>query len=276
MATLKLNGWETRGYGERSDGSVRSGDRDIDITVRRPHGGEYDLIEIMANGWTASKNSMRVPAIEAVKLGHAAVTLDYTNTGVRGALQHNVGDVVAVVRAMPKDTRKYLMGLSMGGAVDTMALEEVGADIERADLVAPGKFLQSDYYSRRRIAGHMLAEAAEILELRGNVRSGISLLSGGAANCIRRPQAIVAEIRELLDGNVHDHLRRVKAEADAPYIHFWYGQHDNLLPAHAQEMSVADLPFDGVTCYLGRHARLAYDPTLAQDIFASDIRSLAA
>jgi hypothetical protein len=118
----------------------------------------------------------------------------------------------------------------------------------------------------------MLAEMAEIVELRGNVRNGISLFSGGAANCIRRPQAIVAEICELLDGNVHDHLRRVKAESDAPYIHFWYGEHDNLLPSYAQEASVADLPFDNVTRYVGRHARLAYDPTLSQEIFASDSR----
>lgn len=276
MSGLRLNGWETASYGERSDGRVVSDHRIVDITVRRPSGGDFDLVEIMANGWTAGKNSMRIPAIEAVKRGHAAVTLDYTNTGVSGALEHNVSDVVAVVRAMPSGMRKYLMGLSMGGAVDTMALEEIGNEIVRADLVAPGKYLRNDYYSTRRIAGHMLAEISEIAELRGNVKSGLSLLAGGAANCIRRPQAIVAEIRELMDGNVHDHLRRVKAEPDAPYIHFWYGQHDNLLPAYAQEQSIVGLPFDKVTRYIGRHARLAYDPTLAQEIFASDSQSLAA
>jgi pimeloyl-ACP methyl ester carboxylesterase len=255
---------------------VRSADRQIDITVRRPHGGDYERIDIMANGWTAGKNSMRVPAIEAVKRGHAAVTLEYTNTGTKGALEHNVEDVLTIIDALPSGDRKALMGLSMGGAVVTMALEQIGNEIDRADLVAPGKYLQKDYYTRRRIVAHMIAEIAELGELRGNVHSGLSLLSGGAANCIRRPQAIVAEIRELLDGNVHDHLWRVKAESDAPSIHFWYGSRDNLLPAYAQEESIIGLPFDSVTQYEGRHARLAYDPTLAQDILDAHGHSIAA
>jgi hypothetical protein len=87
---------------------------------------------------------------------------------------------------------------------------------------------------------------------------------------------VVAEMRELLDGNVHDDLIEVKSKPNAPRINFFYGDADVLLPAYAQEESIVGLPFDLVESYRGGHERLVIDPTLAQHIFSVDSQSMAA
>lgn len=277
MKELALNHWETRDYGRRASGIVQSHDRDVRITVRQPkHAAEDSKIYVMANGWTAGKNSMRVPAIAAAQAGHTAVTFEYTNTRMRDALVSNVNDLVTVINKLPNNQRKSAIGLSMGGAVLTMALEHIGDEIDQATLVAPGMYLRADYYTPRIIGERLVAEAMEVRQLRGNVRDGLRLLGGSVANCVRRPQAIQAEFKELLSGNVHEELRRVKAQPNAPFVRFMYGLQDELLPAYAQIESITGLPFDETISYAGGHARLAYDPTLAYDILSRDSQALAA
>jgi pimeloyl-ACP methyl ester carboxylesterase len=271
MKKLALDKWERRPYGEKTDGSVSVNGRSVNITVRRPLQETTDsLLYVMANGWTAGKNSMRVPAHEAAKHGHTAVTFRYTNTHAKGALEENVRDMSAVMDALPSYVRRGAIGLSMGGAVVTMAMDRLDHEIERATLVAPGKYLHPDYYSPRIILQHMLSEPAEALQFRGRWGDGLRLLGTGAINCLQRPQAVRAELRELLDGNVHQELIRVKQRPDAPFIRFMYGLNDRLLPAFAQLESVAGLPFDDIRPFEGEHARLAYDPTLANQIFSLD------
>jgi pimeloyl-ACP methyl ester carboxylesterase len=277
MNRLTLSNWEKRPYGERASGVVRTADREIPIRVRRPDRYAADSkTYLMANGWTAGKNSMRIPAIEAAKFGHTAVTFKYTNTKSRDALRQNVQDVSDIIQALPRSERKAAIGLSMGGAVVTMALEHIGQDIDRATLVAPGKYLHARYYSPWLIARHLLAEAGEVRHARRDMRTSLHLLADGIANCASRPQAIPAELRELLDGNVHDELRRTKAQHDAPFVRFMYGLDDRLLPAEAQLDSIAGLPFDEIMPFTGGHARLAYDPTLAAEIFMMEDQALAA
>lgn len=271
MSKLTLGEWEQRPYGERADGVVADGDHHVRIRIRRPSipalGG---ALYVMANGWTAGQNSMRVPAIEAAKSGHTGVTFRYTNTGSREALRQNVRDLTTVIEAFPSEEQKRAVGLSMGGAVVTMALERVGTEIKRATLVAPGMYLDAHYYSPFVIARRMLAESAEIGNLHTNVRTRMHLLADGLVNCVQRPHAVTAEIRELLSGNVHEELRRIKSQPDAPYIRFMYGEKDRLIPMAAQIASIEGLPFDDVSSYKGGHVRLAYDPTLSQDIFQMD------
>lgn len=271
MSKLQLGNWEQRPYGEKAEGVVVGDDRNIKVAVRRPSDGQGNgTTYVMANGWTAGMNSMRVPAIEAVKSGYTAVTFKYSNTGSREALRHNVTDVTTLIETLPANERKRAIGLSMGGAVVTMALERVGSEVESATLVAPGKYLHAHYYSRTVIARHMIAEAAEIGRLQRNVRTSMHLLADGAVTCASRPQAVLAELRELLDGNVHEELWRVKSKPDAPYIRFMYGLKDPLLPAEAQRDSIIGLPFDHVLPYSGGHVRLAHDPTLSREIFFLD------
>jgi len=273
MAKLALHKWETRPYGERAEGKIG----DVDITVRRPAAYADDSkTYIMANGWTAGKNSMRRPAIEAARFGHTAVTFDYTNTKAKDALAHNVEDFMIVARSLPNDERKAAIGLSMGGAVVTKALAQMPSEFERATLVASGMYLHDHYYTHRVIAQRFVAEATEVRFLRNNVGSGLRLLGTGAINCARRPRAIPAELRELRSGNVHQELWHIKAQPESPFIRFMYGLHDQLIPAEAQVDSIQGLPFDEVTGYTGGHARLAYDPALASDILLRDNPALAA
>lgn len=278
MPKLKLDRWESRPYGERTTGVAISGEREVPIVVRRPPRSSVSGdMYVMANGWTAGKNSMRIPAIEATKFGHIAITFEYTNTSAARALPENVSDVATVIDAMPTNERRAALGLSMGGAVITMALLEAKQPIDHATLVAPGMYLKPHFYTAGLIAKSLLAETTEAGELRGNLLGGARLLAGGLLNILQRPQAVRAEFSELMQDNVHDELRQVKSQPDAPFMRLMYGLHDQLLPAYAQAESVEGLPFDHVLPYEGGHARLAYDPTLSGEIFTLDLeRELAA
>lgn len=275
MNKLKLGKWEERPYGQRATGKVTAGSRDIKVTARRGTTTDGTTL-LLANGWTGGKNSMRKPAIEAAKLGRHAITFEYSNTSSKNALQSNVHDVVDIAEALSNDERLALMGLSMGGAVMTLAMKDLGDKVSRAALVAPGKYLRSEYYSARIIAQHLGAEALETRHMYGHPATGIKLLAGSVINCARRPQAVIAEMRELLDGNVHEDLIEVKSKPNAPHVSFFYGDADVLLPAYAQEKSIVGLPFDFVESYVGGHERLVIDPTLAQHIFSLDNQSMAA
>jgi pimeloyl-ACP methyl ester carboxylesterase len=274
MNIENLDKWHKRPYGWRAEGFVETDNDKIKVTVRRPGKDvpESGKAYVLANGWTAGKNSMRIPAIQAARFGHRATTLEYSNTGTAAALRGNVRDVAAVIDAQPEDLKRAAMGLSMGGAVVTMAMLEARSRIEVATLVASGKYINAEHYSKLRILRRFIAEAGEIAQVGRNPVQAAYLGMTSAGNCARRPWAVGAELTELLEGTVHGELRTVKAMQDAPYVRFAFGLGDKLLPAFAQASSVEGLPFDEVLPYEGGHARLAYDPTLSAQFFEKDAR----
>ena len=277
MNTLHVKSWHNREYGWRATGTVQAKHADIDITVREPR--EWDestgLTYVMANGWTAGKASMRLPAIVAAKTGHRAITINYTNTGTTQSLRSNVRDVVSVIDAVSGKSRVSAMGLSMGGAVVTMALKDVGEQLETATLVAPGKYIREDLISRHEIVKRFLAESLEVRDVGRNLKNALFLGAASTANCVQRPLAVVAELTELLQGTVHEDLIEAKSMDHSPYVRFMWGQNDLLLPPFAQDESTKHLPFDERLSYLGGHAMLAYDRSLAEAIFQRDAELLA-
>jgi len=122
----------------------------------------------------------------------------------------------------------------------------------------------------------MVSHSIESVRHHGRLADGVRLLGTGVLNCAERPKAVVGEAWALTHGTVHDALRRVKHEPDAPDVHFFYGSHDKLFPAFAQLVSIEGLPLDTVLPYEGGHNRLATDPTLAMGIFAADAPALVA
>ncbi len=267
MSELHEGAWHKRPYGWRADGVVEAQDHNIHVTVRKPDGEPSGETVILENGWTAGKNSMRVPAIVATQFGHRSVTVEYTNTGTQGALESNVEDVVAVVDAEPDEYERVLMGLSMGGSVATLAMRRAMSKIKRADLVAPGKYILPRFYTVGQVGRRFIAEGGEITQIGKHPIRAAALGSASVANCMRRPLAVYGEIKELLNGTVHEDLRAVKAQPDAPFVRFSHGLHDKLLPSYAQVASIEGLPFDDVFGFKGGHARLAYDPSLSWELF---------
>lgn len=270
MGELHEGKWHKRPYGWRADGVVETADRNVHVTIRKTNEEESGETVVMANGWTAGKNSMRVPAIVATQFGHRAVTVEYTNTGTADALASNVEDVVSVTEAEPDEYQRALMGLSMGGAVVTMAMSRVS--VVRANIVNPGKYLLPRFYSVSRIGRQFLAEAGEIAQIGRNPLRAAAIGATSVGNCARRPGAVVAELRELLTGTVHDDFRQAKARPQPPFVRLVINSGDKLIPAYAQLASIeeAQLPYDHLMQRPGGHGRLAYDPSLAWEINALD------
>ena len=277
MKKLEVGNWHQRPYGERADGVATVGTHAVRVTVRRPsHHSEAGQHIVMANGWTTSKSSMRQAAVEAARHGHTSYTFDYTNTHRRHALDHNATDLTTVIEALPKASHLRLLGLSMGGAVATVALDRLGNTVEQADLVAPGRYLLPEYYSPREVIRHVVSHSTESIAHRGRLRDDVRLLRASLGNCAHRPFAVLGEFLELVDGNVHEELRRVKSQTDAPVVNFRYGLRDKLLPAHAQLASIEGLPFDAVISYDEGHDWLARSPALAHKIFDLQPQELVA
>jgi pimeloyl-ACP methyl ester carboxylesterase len=277
MTKLEIGDWQQRPYGERAKGVATVGSHSVRFTVRRPRNGQTEgLHYVLPNGWTAGKNSMRLTALSAVTHGNTAYTFDYTNRSLHHALDRNVSDAATIVEALPEDARVGMVGLSMGGAVTTHVIDRLGNRVEHATLVASGKYLKPEFYAGKLILKHAASHSADALLHHGKLTDGVRLLGTGALNCAERYRAVLGEIWDLTHGNVHDELRRIKGQSDAPVMHFAYGSHDKLLPAYAQLQSIEGLPFDEVWEYQGGHNRLATDPGLAADVFALHATQLAA
>jgi hypothetical protein len=277
--------WAKRDYGYVAHGVIEAEDRNIDVTLRRPSlfVEESGFCIVMENGWTAGKNSMRVPAIEAAYAGHVAVTFEYTNvSGKDGALEENVDDVTAITKAFGNRYRMGLMGLSMGGAVATLAIESLLKDrdaegkkkttprIELANIVAPGKYILPHYINKRIITQRFLAETQEVTEMSANPLQAMRIGFTSMMNCLKRPFAVSAELRELTTGTVHDNLRFSKEHPEAPYIRLALPVNDKLLCYDAQKPSVEGLPFDEVIDIPGGHGGLAYRHDISRNIFDLD------
>jgi pimeloyl-ACP methyl ester carboxylesterase len=293
MSAAHLLPWQQRPYGWRAFGVVEAEDRNVNIAIRQPEPyiEPSGLTVIMVNGWTAGRNSMRTPAIAATEFGHRAVTLEYTNTsGEPGALNQNVQDVLSVVKAQPKEAKLALMGLSMGGAVVTMALEALRQEqlaesgkparvrrpvpqVETANLIAPAKYILPQYINEYEVARRFFAEIKEVTQIGKNPLLAAHIGFTSLVNCVRRPSAVFAELSELLRGTVHEELRNVMTEqANPPFVRISLPINDRLLPFFAQMASIEELPFSDIRKIRGGHGGLAYTPNLARELFALDIQ----
>jgi pimeloyl-ACP methyl ester carboxylesterase len=277
MKKLEIGDWQQRPYGERARGVARVGSHAIRFTVRRPDNQtDTGMQYVLVNGWTTGKNSMRQAAMEAARHGHTAYTFDYTNTHRRDALGHNATDLTTMIEAMPRHARIGLIGLSMGGAVATVAMNRVGHKVDEATLVASGRYLLPEFYSKRQIVRHLISHSAESVLHHGRFTDDMHLLGTSVINCAKRGPAVIGEFLELVDGDVHEELRSIKSQSNAPLVQFWYGSGDRLLPAEAQLASIQDLPFDQIIEYRGGHDLLARSPALAHSIFEQNVKQNAA
>jgi pimeloyl-ACP methyl ester carboxylesterase len=267
---LWLGGEHERSYGIRQEGWVLTEDTATPITLRTPYDSSDSLL-VLANGWTGDLNSMRTPAIEAVRAGHNAVTFGYSNTGTRAALEENAKEMATVMKAMPHKWEQSVMGLSMGGRVAIMAMRR--PDVPRqnsATLVASAGFLPRNPSLRETIQ-HLSAEGAE-LAVHSLIRPLTAAKVGysAARHVVRRPWAVGAEIMELTHGSVHDDVLALKELPDAPDLHFAYGDRDKLIPPDVQEEGIVDMPFDTVWRYPGGHTALVFRPVIARRLLGVD------
>jgi pimeloyl-ACP methyl ester carboxylesterase len=213
---------------------------------------------------------MREVALEAVKAGHKAISFDYSNKGNTNVMLSNAVDCAAVIDALPDDTRRKAIGLSMGGSVVTRAILQATNKLEAATLVAPAQYI-TRHPTAMEVARRLAAEGRELPSLYLNPLHALRLGAGIARNCAERPRAVVAELSEMLSGTVHSSLESIKADPAAPYMRFMYGLGDHLLPAEVQLEGVEGLPFDQIVSYGGGHVQLARrNRQLAQTIFELD------
>ncbi len=267
---LVLSREHDRPYGIRQTGWVVTDDKATPITLRRPHDNSESVV-VFVNGWTAALNSMRTPAIEAVRAGHNAVTFGFSNTDTKEALEENAKETASVMRALPKKWEQSVMGLSMGGRVAIMAmLRPEVPDQRSATLVASAGFLPRDP-SLHETVQHLYQESSELVSHYLTHPLTVARVGYSAArHVVRRPWAIGAEILELTHGSVHDDVKAIKAKRSAPDIHFAYGDRDRLIPAWAQEEGIIDMPFDSVWKYPGGHTELIVNPRIARQLLSGD------
>lgn len=261
-------------YGSRHEGVVVTEDRTIGVTLRAPFEDEWTGITyVLPHCWTAGKNSMRPTALEVVNAGHQAITFDYTHTGITHALESNAADCAAVMDALPDDTIRRAVGLSMGGPVVTMAILQAESKFEIVTQVAAAGYINRKL-TPWKIAKHLLDEGRELPSLYRDPVHALHLTMGVMHNCVDRPLAVIGEFDEMISGTVHDALRRIKHTPDAPYMRFMYGSGDRLFPAAAQLEGVRNPrfdEFDEVVPYNGGHMQLARgDSILARAILALD------
>jgi pimeloyl-ACP methyl ester carboxylesterase len=260
-----------RDYGIYTSGVVEAEDRNIEIAWRKPSDTESDVVYVMANGWTGAKASMRLPAHEAAKAGYNAVTFGYTNKGSDDALEENTKDMVAVINAMPENLRKRAIGISMGGRVGFRAMAEIGDQVESYTGVASAGFIDMDELSTLDIINHFAATSPELFRLaKKNPRSALYVGATTLHNCVTRGRAVAAEIGELVHGNEHDKVHEAKDLLPAPFLRFYYGNDDKLLPRWAQKAFITGLPIDHVVGYDGGHMAMVDTPVISQNIFKFD------
>lgn len=273
MAELILGKAHRTPYGKHYDGHVIAADREVDITYRAPRrDSSVETAYVFANGLSAGKGTMRLPAVEAVAMKHAGITLDYSNKRrIRGALDSNARDVAAVVDSIPPELNARIVGLSEGGRVATRALTLVERKIQAATLVCSAGYIRNNSLSWGQGVNRLSAAAPEIAGMA--VRDPIGAFFLGASclkNCSRRPIGVLGEMHELRNGDEHSTLQGIKADPEAPYLRFYFGAGDKLLQAVRQAAGVEGLPFDEVVTYDGRHCDITTNPGIAREIYSRD------
>jgi hypothetical protein len=225
----------------------------------------------MTNGWLGTQGSMEVPADEAVRAGHKVLMFDYTNTGRQNALEKNTRDFVAALDVVPKGLKRRALGVSMGGRVQVRGLAQTKKSVEIATIVASAGFIPRELYGWKEVGTHLAATAPELTRIfKSDPARAIRLGATTVVHCARRNQAVWGEFGELIQGDEHAAVRRIKDRRKAPYLRFMGGDGDHLFPWLLQEAAVAGLPFDHTEKYHGGHTRLVHDPELSRHIFELD------
>lgn len=271
MAELQLGKREQTNYGRRFHGMVKTEKGNIPITWREPTKHEQsEVAYVLSTGWLGEKCSMRIPAHEAVRMGHVAVSFDYTNRSIHHPVKQNEESLTAVIDALPNDLRKNAIGLSMGGRVLTEALTKTESKVQIATMVASAGYIKGNT-SRLRALQHFIATAPEAIDfLRRDPIHAWRLGASVMHNCIARNVAVAAEINDLINGSVRDLVEEIKDQPQPPYLRFMYGERDKLLPAQLQIEGLVDLPFDHIEPYPGGHLDLVRHKYLARRIFELD------
>ncbi len=277
MATLHRAKRIPTDYGRRYNGTVKyedetslGGERTVPITWREPPRADRSrAVYVLPTPLFVGKSAMRIPAMEVVKTGNIALTIDYTNKGLRDPLRHNARDVAATVEAIPNGHPRRAAGMSMGGKVLAEVLAR-GLGIESASFVASAGFMLQKP-SLVQVIQHFGSVAPEVATL--TWRDPIGALHLGRScvhNCFDRNLAVAAELSALPHSTAHDAVRATASTPDRPLLRFIYGADDKLLPAWAQEEGIAGLPFDDIVKYPGGHLAFVHDPQLVQSIFEGD------
>ena len=215
--------------------------------------------------------------VDARLFGHLAITSDYTNVGTLNPLYHNATDSLRIMDALPHKAIR-LVGLSMGGAVATIAASRANHEIAALDLVASAGFIDLDEMSNYDIANAIAEEAHDEVAmcLKQPLRSHMIALHS-LRNCLARPHAVRAEFEALMQTTVYDDLQLFRDNQPEASVTLAHGSHDKLVPRERLLGSIASRAaehlFTHMLPYDGSHIRLAYDEQLAMRVLSQVIRS---
>lgn len=278
MTSVHLKPWKEQSYGVSTSGYVEGSDRRIAVRVRSPHpdisdNGMPKLINF--NGIAVGAESMRVPAEVAAGLGYAAITLDYSNTTDHiTPLECNARDGLTVMDAFNADEYR-LLGLSMGGAVATLAAAQSERPITNLDLVSPGGFIDKMVGVGRHTIDQALRRAM-IDEMAFTLRypqTAARMVISSLTSCSRRPMTTLAEAGQLFHETAYRHLVQLRHESPDTVVTLAHGSNDKLVPReellasfrqHEAEEGISLVDVD--VAYSGTHSTLVYRPELAQRV----------
>lgn len=271
MAEIKLGKARRRDYGTHYDGHVvRDDGKLVDITYRKTkHRAGAKALYAFANGLTAGKGTMRLPAVIGAEKGYDTVTFDYSNRSLKGALDSNAQDLAAILASVEHD-KKRTVGLSEGGRVATRALV-LHPKQEASTFVAPAGYIHNNHLSWLRgmlvISGVGPEMAAMSLR---HPRTSAHLLTSCLQNCLERPLGVVGEMNELRKGSEHHIIDALKHSPERPVLRFMYGENDGLLDAVRQAAGIVGLHLDDIKPYPGGHCDITTDPGIANYIYDHD------
>lgn len=272
---LKLTKKLPTDLGRKYAGHVAVGNHKIPITYREPNRADKAVTAyVNANGLSAGRGTMRTPARQAITDGYRAVTLDYTNRWLTGALDANARDVAAAMDALALQGLNVRgLGLSEGGRVMSRALALVKNRVQAATFVASAGYIANNNLSWGQGVKRLSAAGPEIGKMsvkhpRAAIHMGISCMR----NCTSRPLGVIGEMNELRKGDEHQTLIDLKAVPDSTLVRFAYGIGDMLLQAERQVDGIQGLPFDDIFAYEGQHCDVTTNPAISQEIYRRDER----
>lgn len=286
MSELRLEPWRKRPYGVFAHGIAEHNGHEVPIRVRSPHENihDEDLPKILnLNGWTTGHESMAVTARTTVRLGHLAVTFDYTNRGGKNPLERNADDGLTVLKCMPEGPLT-VTGLSMGGAVGTKVANKTDRPVMRLNLVSPGGYTKGiDGMTKLAMGGALVRESLDDLGLLlASPASAIMVARDGLKNCLRRPIGVAAELDALLHDTVYGDLRQFRQDQLEATVLLAHASNDKLIRRQPLLDSIGEEESDAPGSlidinlpYRGSHMRLAVDPQLTEDIMRAEFDSTA-
>jgi hypothetical protein len=270
MSELNLNPWQSTDYGRRADGVVETGQQPIKVTARQPHEMDKSIAYVLAPGLGVDKASMRVPALAIVEAGYTAITLSYNNTGADEPLEHNAQNIADAIDSLEEPEIVRYVGLSEAGGLGPMALRLTESPVHSATFVAPAMFGR-EQCSNWEVAKHFAIEGVEGAKMWRNPKHAAYITLSALGNCVGRRQAVLAELKALPNGSVHDAVREVAERPNPPNLRAIIMENDKLIPAWLQISGSEELQdVLEIWQYPGGHADLAHRPEPMKDIIVAD------